>query len=299
METLRVILTHFSEEILGILLALLVALLTLLMAFWVYHRRRSQKLTHQIPASVVKNYLDSIITNSKALKSSLFLEGSGESVFGDPLSSQAHREAIPSVVSTGQLPEGNVRPAPASSQEEMAEKEAEIASLRLQVGEKNKMVDELEKVVATSGQKGGHDLERENVALKDEVEKLKSELSQSAPTPDQDLLKERNQLKDRLAEYQVIEEDLANLKRFQEENKELKQTIEQLKSPSLDSDSTKIEEFKSPEGEHPEGGREGEGAQLAQGEQTQEEESISHIKMDDNRKKSAEELLSEFEKMLG
>ena len=70
MESIRVILTQFTDETISIFLAVLVIVFAALIAYWVYNRRKFHQLSHQIPASVVKNYLDSIIANSTALKSS-------------------------------------------------------------------------------------------------------------------------------------------------------------------------------------------------------------------------------------
>ena len=73
-QTLK-LLAKFNQEFLYIAVAVLFVILALIIVYWVYYRKKLHDLTHQIPASVVKNYLDSIIANSNSLKSSLFRGG--------------------------------------------------------------------------------------------------------------------------------------------------------------------------------------------------------------------------------
>jgi hypothetical protein len=74
-ETLRLILTKFTDETITVFGTLLLVTTGTIIAYWFYNRKKFHQLTHEIPASVVKNYLDSIIQNSTSLKSSLFRGG--------------------------------------------------------------------------------------------------------------------------------------------------------------------------------------------------------------------------------
>ena len=69
-ETIDLILTKFTEQVITISSAFMLLVLAIFVAYWFYNKKQLKKLTHQIPASVVKNYLDSIIQNSNSLKSS-------------------------------------------------------------------------------------------------------------------------------------------------------------------------------------------------------------------------------------
>ncbi len=223
-------LTHFTSETLTISGFLLLLVLSLLVTFWFYNRKKFHQLGHQIPASVVKNYIDSIIQNSNSLKSSLFRGGGIELGNG-----------IPSVIPINSLPMGT--PVSVSGGgEELQQKNAEIASLHTKLAEKNRIVSDLERRISDLDKKGGGNSE-EAAIYKSEVEKLQKKVEAlqhelasagnkggggDAEVKKQleSVTKERDELKERLKEYEIIEEDLANLKRLQQENEKLKKSLE-------------------------------------------------------------------------
>lgn len=326
MESLRLVLTQFTDETISISLAVLVVVFASLVAYWFYNRRRFHQLSHQIPASVVKNYLDSIIANSTALKSSLFRGGGLE--LG---------EGIPSILPTSDLPSGGIAVGSDNS-EALAQKNAEIANLKSLVGQKDATIAELEKMLeAARASNGGGISEEEAGILKGEVDSLKAQLEEANAALEgavagggsggdseldaqiESVTKERDELKERLMEYEIIEEDLANLKKFQQENEQLKKTIAELKGGAAEEDVPAAET--TPEVEEPaaeeapaveeavaeeepapepppqvtadENPAADEGATAAASEENPE------IPDNDGEQKSAAELLSEFEKMLG
>ncbi len=331
MESLRLVLTQFTDETISISLAVLVVVFASLVAYWFYNRRRFHQLSHQIPASVVKNYLDSIIANSTALKSSLFRGGGLE--LG---------EGIPSILPTSDLPSGGIAVGSDNS-EALAQKNAEIANLKSLVGQKDATIAELEKMLeAARASNGGGISEEEAGILKSEVDSLKAQLEEANAALEgavagggsggdgeldaqiESVTKERDELKERLMEYEIIEEDLANLKKFQQENEQLKKTIAELKGGATEEEAPAVEEpaaeeapaveepaaeetpaVEEPEAEEapapeppPEVTAEenpaaDEGATAAASEENPE------IPDNDGEQKSAAELLSEFEKMLG
>ena len=217
-ETMRDMLIHTTEESIVILLSLLSILFIFLVIYWQYNRRRFQKLSHQIPAGVIRDYLDSVIQNSSALKSSLFL---GENSGSDKAS----------VVSMERLSESNVGE---DSFEELSRKNAEIAELRNGISIKDKIIAELEGKLANGNSKKNVASKRESKALQIEVERLKKELQQqnSGNSLSKDelnkLVQERDSLRDSLKEYEIIEDDLANLKLLQEENRRYRKMIEEM-----------------------------------------------------------------------
>lgn len=338
METVNLILTKFTDEAITFSVFLLLILICLVIVLWIYNRKKFHKLTHQIPASVIKNYLDSIIQNSTALKSSLFRGGGLE--IG---------EGIPFVKPLDEMPKAPVEKGPSS--EELNQKNAEIASLRNKLTEKENVIVDLEKrLKELEAQPKGGD-EKELVKLREENGSLKEQLKQALESGGEGLAemqadletkletvtKERDELKERLMEYEIIEEDLANLKRLQQENVQLKKTIEALKRGEEVPEEVPIEEppAEEPPAEEPpteeppteeavteeviaeeapveevaveEAPVETEEAPVeeekveaaASDEEAPEEGEEEEEEGEEGDQKSAEELLSEFEKMLG
>ncbi len=231
-EISRVILTNFTDETIMISLMFLTIVFCLLVVYWLYNRRKYRELTHQIPATVVKNYLDSIIQNSTALKSSLF-RGGGLDI----------GEGIPSVVPVRDFPSMNVEVSGAS-QAELSQKNAEIASLQSRLSDKDRIVGDLErKLSELRGQlasASGADqnlvasLQAELDAAHKRIAELEALLAQakaaggSNPQAEKQLAavsKERDELKERLAEYEIIEDDIANLKKYKQENEQLRKSL--------------------------------------------------------------------------
>lgn len=217
LESLLTTLDHFTPEILVILSGLLVITTTLFLWLWFANRRAYNLLKHQLPASVVKNYLDSIIQNSTALKSSLMRGGSPELGAGIPVGIPAVMP--PSVLGGAAGAETSVTVASgndAGLREELQQRLAEIAALQAQLTNANKMKADVETSLTTAQArikeleamlaKGGGD------------EALANEL--------RNVSKERDQLRDKLKEYEIIEDDLANLKRLQQENLQLRKALE-------------------------------------------------------------------------
>jgi chromosome segregation ATPase len=217
-DTVITIFDKYNEEIFDIQRGLLVIIFTLLIWLWFYNRRKYHNLKHAIPANVVKNYLDSIIQNSNALKSSLF-RGGGMNL-----------EGVPSVMPLSQLGGGDsigISGAPNTAlMEELNQKKALIASLEAQLASSHgsqreleskipplqnqlsladSKIKELETLLARNRETGGGD------------EALKQELAM--------LIKERDEIRERLKEFEIISDDLANLKRLQQENEQLKRSL--------------------------------------------------------------------------
>lgn len=310
MESFKYILNHLTDETLSLFVAILILLAATTIAYWWYNRRKFHQLQHQIPASVLKNYLDSIIANSNALKSSLFRGGGLE--IG---------EGIPSIVPSGDLAVGNVGDGGASA-EELARKNAEISSLKSTITQKDSTIAELEKMLeAARSDSGGGISDAEAKVLNDEIASLKEQLAAAGSGGGAELAavtKERDELKERLMEYEIIEEDLANLKKFQQENEELKKKLAELGGEVPASEPAPAAEAApepAPEPEAapepvaeaaPEPAAEPEAAPEPAAEEApaQPVEAAAETPEDvpaaeEGEQKSAEELLSEFEKMLG
>ncbi len=313
-NAIKLVLEQFTNETVNISLTVLLFSSFVLIAYWYYNRRKFHQLRHQIPASVVKNYLDSIIANSNALKSSLFRGGGLE--LG---------EGVPSILPTTDLPLGGVSSSGSDHSEELAQKNAEIANLKAIVNQKNVTIAELEKMLANAKENSGAVgmSDEESDILKNEVSSLKGQLEEAnnllenskSSGGDEEIIKERDGLKERLMEYEIIEEDLANLKRYQQENEELKKTIESLQSsdaapaamePETEATSEPVEEA-APEAAEEPADEEAAPQPVAEATPAEPVEDKTpaatgeepDVPQNEGEQKSAEELLSEFEKMLG
>jgi predicted nuclease with TOPRIM domain len=210
---------NFSDPILTITSGLLVIITTLILWLWFSNRRKYHSYKHAIPAHVVKNYLDSIIQNSTALKSSLF-RGGGLDVSG-----------VPSVMPLQGLGGGDglaVAGAPSTALlEELNLKKALIAQLESQLSSIQNANRDLEsklshtQVNLTSAEAKIKELEALLAQMKSGAtggdEALKAELKM--------VTKERDEIRDRLKEFEIISDDLANLKRLQQENEQLKRSL--------------------------------------------------------------------------
>lgn len=281
---------------------LLLVTMAAIIAYWFYNRKKFHQLTHEIPASVVKNYLDSIIQNSTSLKSSLFRGGGLDMGNG-----------IPSVVPVGDLP-SSMNISVGSGSEEVNQKNAEIASLTLKLNDRTKQIADLEKRLAELGSGKGN---AEVDMLKKDVATLQAQLNdaRAASGGDANLQKdlatvttERNDLRERLKEYEIIEEDLANLKRLQQENDQLKAELAALRkggakpveaaAPPPPPPAPVAEEVDL-EAEMAKAIADSKPAPAAKQAEPAVMEVQDEVPAVEGEQKSAEELLSEFEKMLG
>jgi hypothetical protein len=211
-------LDKFGPELLVIQFGFLVILFTLFLWLWFANRRKYHNLKHAIPANVVKNYLDSIIQNSTALKSSLF-RGGGLELNG-----------IPSVLPLQGLAGGEglaLSGAPSTALlEELNQKKAQIASLESQLSAQASAQRELEAKYQQS--------QAALAAAEAKIKELEALLAQARAGAGGDatlkaelamITKERDEIRDRLKEFEIIADDLANLKRLQQENEQLKRSL--------------------------------------------------------------------------
>lgn len=306
-ETLRLILTKFTDETITIFSLLLLLVMVGIIIYWFYNRKKFHQLSHEIPASVVKNYLDSIIQNSNALKSSLF-RGGGLDI----------GNGVPSVVPVGDLPSSGSIGLGGGS-EEINQKNAEIASLSQKLGDRQKQISDLEKRLQdlSSGKGGDSDaIRKELSAAEAKVKELEAELAKARASSGGDaslqkelssITTERNELRERLKEYEIIEEDLANLKRLQQENDHLKAELQALKKGGAPAPAPAPAPAAAPEipaavvaatldvGED----EMAKAMQESSPKNSVVEVPLEEMPVEEGEQKSAEELLSEFEKMLG
>ena len=247
-------------------------------------------MSHQIPAGVIRDYLDSVIQNSSALKSSLFLGEDGDS-----------KNA--SVVSMERLSEDNANE---DNFEELSRKNAEIAELRNGIGIKDKIIAELEGKLSNRSSKKSEASQGESKRLQIEIERLKKELEQqsSGNLLNKDelnkLVQERDNLKDSLKEYEIIEDDLANLKLLQEENRRYRKMIEDMGgTPPKDISLPVSEKSGEKIPEVPESNEDMKKDSKGKDKTAKSDSKKKEVNVENDDNSDSEELLKEFEKMLG
>ena len=301
-ESIKFIFTHFNDETLIISSIILVGVFSLFIFFWLYNRRKFHTFAHHVPADIVKSYLDSIIQDSTTLKSSLSRGGGLELGPGVNLRGSG----------------GDV------SSDVLNQKNAELASLQSLVNDKSKIISELENKISDLRSAAPGDnadeieqLEKENKDLKAEISRLKSELESKPVAEDSGggvpeeqynaVVKERDELKEKLQQYEIIEDDLANLKKLQTENEDLKKQLAAAgtapaaaaaAAPPPAAEPPPPEPAPAAEAAPPPPPPEPEPA--APPPPAAEEAAASDVPENlEGEEKSAEDLLSEFEKMLG
>ncbi len=314
-ESLITLLDKFTPEILVILSGLLVITTTLFLWLWFANRRTYNLLRHQLPASVVKQYLDTVIQNSNTLKNALFrggVDGLDPMTLPQSQGSPVNTEQIAQFISKSN-PQVLVSGGDDSElRAQLNQKISELAALQSQLSSAQSAkrelessfagaqarIKELEALLAQAGKSGGAD-----PALASELEKTK---------------KERNEFQNKLKEYEIIEDDLANLKRLQQENQQLKRALaeasggsvpDSIAPPTIESAAKiqppedlfdeVVEDKVTQDLEQFLGGSEPE----AEAEEAAEEEPVKAAAAPEatekTSEKSPEDLLSEFEKMLG
>ncbi len=308
-ETIRLILTKFTDETITVFSLLLLLTMVAIIIYWFYNRKKFHQLSHEIPASVVKNYLDSIIQNSNSLKSSLFRGGGLDMGNG-----------VPSVVPVGDLP-SSMNIGIGAGAEEVTQKNAEIAALTQKLSDRQRQIVDLERTIQELS--AGKGLGAETEILKKDlgtaqqrVRDLEAQLAEAMTKAGGDaglqkelasVTSERNEIRERLKEYAIIEEDLANLKRLQQENDQLKAELQALKkgAPAPAPAAAPVappppmEEVEDLEAAMAQAIADSKPAPAAEKAPQVMDIPLEDVPQEEGEQKSAEELLSEFEKMLG
>lgn len=177
--------SKFTQEALVIEALVILGLISGYTAFWILKKRRFGSADESVPSIPVRDYLDELIYESEHLREQLFgiLEG---------------HQPVSRV--------DRVRDSDAASQlkqleSKLLEKERSLESL---ITEKARIAESLEKSEA-------------------QIKELKVQLlSGNADGMKSELEAQIRSLEEKLTEYSIIEDDLANLKRFQSENIKLK-----------------------------------------------------------------------------
>lgn len=216
MESWVYIFSQFSSELLLFELFGIFGLIACYSAFWVLKKRKFGTAQETLPSGVVQSYLNTLIAEAQVMRTQLFglLSDAGATI--DFASLMGNAQPLPAGFQAA-APVAAPTPTPVvddSAKEKIqADPEAaqKLAELELKLNEQ---------VTATSK------LEEEKQALEKQLADAKAGAGGDGEVVgDEDLLKKIKDLEDRLAEYSIIEDDLANLKRLQQENEQLRAAL--------------------------------------------------------------------------
>ena len=214
--------SKFTHEALLVEALLVFIGISVYLAYFLTKRRKYGVAGKEVPSNLVKNYLAQLMGDAEDLQIQLFgLLGKGQSsgrlftqFSGDPAQLAAQLSAAQDAIKAQQVATpGTTNAALAANDPAALEK---LKSLEQKMAEQAKALDAME---------------GEKTRLEEEIAVLKTQGAGAGNAGDDNDLAERlKQLEAQLAEYAVIEDDLANLKRLQKENRELKEQLEKFKT---------------------------------------------------------------------
>lgn len=195
LEAIALILTKFSDEVIAAQLALL-CFVSCVALYWLVVRKKKKESAEWVPAALVRAYLDKVRTDEQEVRFKLFGEAP--------------------MVSTGHAPLATALSTVTTITDPALLKE--VDALRHQLASSDQRAMEFDRVMNA--------LKAEKAALEEKLKAAAAGAPVAAGAPSPAALKELEDLKARLQEYEVIEDDLANLKKFQKENEQLRQKVE-------------------------------------------------------------------------
>ena len=211
MDSILHLLSQFTPEALLLEGALFLLLLAGYAAFWLLSKRRLGVIQTAVPSGVIKIYLNELIEDAERLRAQLFgiLRAAGVNLSDEEMKAALSTGLLRTSGTVGgalNIPiAGQANPALAGQMGAIEQQmNAQARALETLGLEKSRLEQELLTLKASGGGAGGGG---DNSALIAELQKKIKELE------------------DRLAEYSVIEDDLANLKRLQQENAQLKAAL--------------------------------------------------------------------------
>jgi hypothetical protein len=213
MDSLIHLLSQFTPEALLLEAALFFLLLAGYAAFWILSKRRLGVIQTAVPSGVIKIYLNELIEDAERLRAQLFgiLRAAGVKLSDEEMKAAMSTGLLRTAgVSSGTL---NIplagQPNPALT--------GDIAAIEQQMTQQALALE-------TLGQEKAR-IEQELALLKSSGGGSSAPAGEGDPALIDTLTKRIKELEDRLAEYSVIEDDLANLKRLQQENARLKAAL--------------------------------------------------------------------------
>ncbi len=206
--------SKFTEELLLLGAAAIFTLMAIYCYEWVIKKRRLGAARNQIPAAMVKVYLNQLINEAQFVRTQLF--GLVNGVPPEGITLPGSISAHPAAAESNESPAVQLMQAATASlggdlgerlkalQTQLTEKESIVVNINI---EKTKLLEEIENL-------------RQN-------QKAMQSVGSGGGNSDE-LLRKIKELEARLEEYSLFEDDLANLKRLQQENLQLKKKLEDL-----------------------------------------------------------------------
>ena len=182
----------FVPETIALLLWLLFLASAGLIYYWLKNKNDYINFSHDIPESVVRDYQDTISSNQDAIKSNVV----GESKFASIMRAQDLKNNTANVLVSNELIEKLT---------------AEVMDLKSNLNSRDRIIDDLEKRIPSSGAESET---FSKVQGQEEDEELQSRI--------RSLKEENKELRGRLKEFELIEDDISELRELKIENKRLK-----------------------------------------------------------------------------
>jgi hypothetical protein len=205
MNSFLYLISKFTEEFLLLTAAAIFGLLSVYCYEWVIKKRRLGAARDQIPASMVKAYLNQLIAEAQSVRVQLFglMQTHPEEAANFEDANKMLASLSPVAAPASGIP-GDLTDRLRALQTQLADKESLVVNINI---EKTKLLEELETLRQN----------QKNAAL----------TTPGAEATDA-LAKKVKDLESRLEEYSLFEDDLANLKRLQQENIALKKKLEEM-----------------------------------------------------------------------
>jgi hypothetical protein len=224
MEAWISLISHFSEELLIFELLLFFALLSGFCLLVISRKRRYPEASVVVPAQVFQASIDQLIGEAESLREQLFGEGL-------PKNPRAPRPTVTLVTTSGANTEEN----PAQPDVNIAPTGASTNAAPARVAAADSHTAHVAEIEALRAQVAK--LQAENAALASQKSSSavgtvpnqgmdSGAIKAAEGSTEKDLLEKIRVLEERLEEYSVIEDDLANLKRLQQENAQLRAQLE-------------------------------------------------------------------------
>lgn len=204
------IFSRFTSEALLFEALIICSLCAVYTAFWLLRKRKFGVIKKEVPAGVVKYYLNELIVDAEQLRAQLFGLLTGQGVVPTPIAGLTFGQNTAAAPAVSML---SGQPGAAAGAAGIDPHSAQtLAALEAKLAEQAKQIE---------------NFVSEKTRIEQELLKAKSAKGGEAAGPDnsKELLDKIGQLEAKLAEYSVIEDDLANLKRLQQENNSLKSQL--------------------------------------------------------------------------
>jgi hypothetical protein len=206
LEAIALIFSKFSEELIAAQLALL-CLVSASALYYLLIRKKKKESAEWVPAAIVRAYLDRVQAEEREVRMKLF----GELSPTYSVTPSAVTAPLAAALGTTVMDPNLLR---------------ELEALRAQLSLSDQRAIEFDRNMNA--------IKAEKAALEQRLKELSAGAPGAAAGPGTPefvaLQKEAQDLKEKLQEYSVIEDDLANLKKFQKENEQLRQRIGQLEA---------------------------------------------------------------------